>query len=116
MTIWSLPALVDHVVDGDTLSVRFDLGFRIYYDNRVRVAFINAPELSTPAGQTAAAFARSLIAPGAQVTVISHRLDNYGRALGTVSLPEPYTAPDGRTTSDLGEAMLWSGNAVDYRP
>jgi hypothetical protein len=55
-----------------------------------------------------------LLAPGTPIVVVSHGLDKYGRTLATIGMPTAWSAPDGRTTTDFGTAMLWSGNAVPY--
>lgn len=111
---WTVPGVVVRVHDGDTVLAALDLGWHLLLSVSIRLAHINAPELSTPEGQTAAAFARQLLAPGAAVMVRSERLDKYGRTLATITLPTAYQAADGRTTTDFGTAMLWTGNAVPY--
>ena len=40
-------AVVDRVVDGDTLDVTIDLGFHTYIKTRVRMEGMNAPESRT---------------------------------------------------------------------
>lgn len=104
-TEWTVPATVERVIDGDTTVVTLDLGWWIYKQDHVRVAHINAPELSTDAGKHAKAYAETLLIPGTKVTIVSHSLDKYGRALGTIVLP------DG---SDFGDRMLKAGYAVPY--
>lgn len=104
-TEWTVPATVVRVIDGDTVVVTLDLGWWIYKEDHVRVAHINAPELSTDAGKAARTYADMLLQPGTAVTIVSHSLDKYGRALGTITLP------DG---SDFGTKMLSSGHAVPY--
>ena len=64
-----------------------------------------APELDTAAGKVARDRARQLLPVGAEVVLLSHSLDKYGRALAEVTLP------DGR---DYADVMLAEGHAVDY--
>lgn len=45
---WTLPVQVVRVVDGDTLVVRADLGFRINHELKVRLYGIDAPEARGP--------------------------------------------------------------------
>ena len=45
-------AVVDRVVDGDTLVVRIDLGLRVHTVQHLRDRGVDTPELSTPAGRT----------------------------------------------------------------
>lgn len=104
MTVWTVPATVVSVVDGDTAHLLLDLGWYISYGPvRARIAHINAPELSTPEGVAARDFALTLLPAGLKVTFASHSLDKYGRPLGSITLP------DGR---DYGQVMLDSGHAV----
>lgn len=115
--IWTVPATVTRVVDGDTLMLRLSLGWHIYMDARCRLIGCNAPELGTEEGQAARAWVLALLAEhGAadgqivEVTFVSHELDKYGRPLGQVLL----TTPQGVTT-DLGLALMQAGHALPMR-
>lgn len=107
---WQVWAHIDHWIDGDTFSGWTDLGCHIYLGTwehpiRFRCALINAPELSTGApGAAATTYARSL-APAGDYPATSTGLDNYGRPLLDIRLP------DG---SLFSERMLQSGHAVRY--
>lgn len=117
MTVWTVPARVERVIDGDTLDVTLDLGWGLYKRDHVRVHGINAPEKNTEAGKLAKAYADALIYETrgprlqlAEVTVVSHSLDKYGRALATVILS------DGRSFGvemvRAGHAMVWDGTGA----
>jgi micrococcal nuclease len=100
------PAKVVRVVDGDTCHVNIDLGFFTWImDRSVRIAGINAPEMSTPEGKLARDFALKLLPVGTQIQLRSHSLDKYGRVLGSITLPD---------TTDYGVAMVAAGMAVLY--
>lgn len=43
--VWRFPAAVDDVVDGDTLDVTVDLGFRVYSQTRIRLRGIDTAEI-----------------------------------------------------------------------
>lgn len=126
--IWTVPATVVRVVDGDTLILDLDLGWGIHRPlERCRLARINCPELkvdgqSNPAGLAALAFTKdwlqtSAIAlaraggttldygnpAGVPVTFVSRRLDNYGRPLGEVIRLDK---------ANLSDALLGAGHAV----
>ena len=105
MTTWTVPGTVVRVIDADTLLLDLDLGWRITYRARCRLAAVNAPEMATEAGVAAKVFVDGLCPPGCLVTFVSKQLDNYGRPLGTVRLP------DG---SYLAEQLLAAGHAVPY--
>ena len=117
VTVWTVPATVTRVIDGDTIVADLDLGWGVTMrDRHIRLAGLNCPEINTPEGVKARDFTRakmigqmpadgvgrSLAAP---VTVVSHSLDKYGRVLGTVF----YTVGPG---GSLNDDLLASGNAV----
>jgi endonuclease YncB( thermonuclease family) len=72
---WTVPATVVEVLDGDTVVVNLDLGWRVYRnEERIRVAGIAAPEIRGPereAGLAAKAHAESLLPAGREVLVNS---------------------------------------------
>lgn len=105
MREWVVPARILAVHDGDTVTVSADLGWRITFEVHVRLAHINAPELSTPEGKIARVYLASLASIGSVVTLTSHSLDKYGRTLGSLTLA------DGR---DVSVEMLAGGYAVPY--
>ena len=105
-TTWTVPARVVAVVDGDTLKLDLDLGWHIRLTGvNARIYGIDAPEIATPEGKAAKAYAIALLGVFESVVFVSHSLDKYGRPLGTV------TMTDGR---DFGLAMLEAGHAVPY--
>src|SRR5690242_14730992 len=103
MTTWTVPATVSAVHDGDTFTAAADLGWHITLTTPVRVAGVDAPELSTDAGKAARDFVNTLLPVGTAVTVVSHSLDKYGRVLASVRLP------DGR---DLATLLIETGHGV----
>lgn len=71
------------VVDGDTMDLTIDLGFKIYREDRFRLARINAPELRTEEGKQL----KTLLAEkytGATVFVETHKSDIYGRYIAEI--------------------------------
>lgn len=104
MTVWTYPAVVIRVVDGDTCRLNLDLGLHIWRTDNCRIGGINAPEMSTPEGRTAKEYAELLLPAGAQVTFLSKSLDKYGRPLGDISVGGV----------DFAQAMLSAGLAVPY--
>jgi micrococcal nuclease len=96
------------VVDGDTLKVTVDLGFRVVYQTAVRLAGINAPEMNTAEGKRAKAALQALVDRYsgqwvAQTYKNGH--DKYGRWLARL------VTPDG---VDVNEWMLAQGHATRY--
>ena len=94
-------------VDGDTLDLDVDLGFRITTRQRVRLLGCNAPEHNAPGGAEATAFTAAWLAVRPSVTVhtVLDREDKWGRLLARV------IGPDG---ADLTGALLAAGHAVQW--
>lgn len=105
MTVWTVPATVVEVHDGDTARLVLDLGWHITLTENVRLLGVDAPELSTAAGKVVRDFVQGLLPAGAAVTFASHELDKYGRPLGRLTLP------DGR---DLSAVLIETGHGVPY--
>ncbi len=126
MTVWTVPARIVRVVDGHTVEAHLDLGWHITYHTKIRLAGINCPEMSTPAGPAARAYTvnwlNALMPVGdggplnAEVKVVSHTLDKYGRVLGEI-LRQPLNTPPGVTLpiggwESLGASLLPAGHAM----
>lgn len=96
------------IIDGDSLRMWIDLGFNTWRWVHIRLADIDAPELSgenAAAGQAARQFVIDWFASAeTQVFLRSNELDKYGRVLGWVF----------RANGSLNTALLQSGNAVPY--
>lgn len=113
MTVWTVPARIVRVLDADTLEADLDLGWRITYRAKIRLAGINAPEKNTTEGRAARAwvdvYLADVTAAGAwhPITVVSHSLDKYGRVLADVTVQDPRRGP-----WDLGTELLTAGHAA----
>ena len=107
---WIVPATVVRVMDGDTVVVRADLGWRVQLETSVRIDGINAPEMSTPEGVKAHHFASMLIRPKDKVMIISKRLlgatEKYGRTLADLTYGYP--------PASFAEAMVKAGHAKPW--
>ena len=103
---------VTRVVDGDTIDVILDLGFKIIYKSRVRLFGIDTPESRTrnkdekARGKMASKFLEDSIASGNVVirTELKDSRGKFGRVLGTVVV-------DG---VDINKAMCNAYLAVPY--
>lgn len=97
------PAVVMYVHDGDSVTMRMDLGFDVSIVYSCRLYGCNAAELATDAGKAARDNLTALLPPGTAVTVVSHGLDKYaGRFDGSITLP------DGRNLTALLIAEQWA--------
>lgn len=109
---YSYDAWMIDLVDGDTLHCGVDLGMDVAMNATIRFYGINAPEMKTPEGKTAKAFAAQWLlthCPDGKfvLTTIKDRREKYGRYLGII------TAFD---SASLNADMVSSGNAVPYFP
>jgi endonuclease YncB( thermonuclease family) len=77
-------ATVLDVVDGDTLLVRFDLGFTVKKDQRIRLAEIDCEEKDTKAGYKAFEFVRDTLAQVPFIVIKTNKVDVRGRYVGHV--------------------------------
>jgi micrococcal nuclease len=103
-------ATVTHIVDGDTVDLTVDLGFRITNNDRFRLLGINSPERGRPGWAEATAELAKLMPVGSQVTIHSEKplsKEKYGRWLARI------LNADG---TDVNQAMIDGGFAVEYNP
>lgn len=113
--MYEYKARVTTVVDGDTVDVEIDLGFRITTKQRCRLSGINAPE-TKGAEKTAGGAAKDFVfhwlqANGWDVLIRSEKPyadDKYGRFLVII-----YTV-NARVEESLNAAMVRTGHAVIY--
>lgn len=114
MSVWTVPAVVLAVHDGDTVRVRADLGWHVQLDTLVRVDGIDAPELTSPAGKSARLELLKLLPVGSSCTVASKRLlgasEKYGRALADVSSADGVSAAEHMLA--VGAAKPWDGKGA----
>lgn len=109
MTLYTYRAVIDRIIDADTVVVHIDLGFTVWmHDQHIRFAHINAPELKTEAGKAARTYLFSLLGDlpvDVILQTLKDRQDNYGRYLGVF-----ITAAG----INLNEALVQAGHAVRY--
>ena len=110
-------AVIERIIDGDTVEALVDLGFHTFTRRKVRLYGIDAYESRTrdleekEKGLAAKARLQEMIYPPTgdplgKVILISHGLDKYGRSLGTLIV-------DG---VDLNQKLIEEGHAVPYLP
>jgi micrococcal nuclease len=103
------------VVDGDTVDLTLDLGFRMRWTQRFRLLGIDTPELNSTdslervRAKEAAAFLGALLTAGeVRVLTARDRRDKYGRWLVTIFVREP------RGWLNVNEALRDAGLARSY--
>ena len=79
---------VVRVIDGDTIVVHVDLGFRTWRrDEPIRLAHVDAPD-SQPGKMMVTAYVSNLLPVGSRVLCRTFKpADKYGRWLASVELP-----------------------------
>ncbi len=90
-------AYLDKVVDGDTIHVTLDLGFKIRHKEILRLAKINAPEAETFEGKKSSDELKKILAEVPFLIVKTNKTDIYGRYVADVFL-----AGKGEGSSYLG--------------
>lgn len=73
-------AIVDYVVDGDTVDLSIDLGFDIWHKTRVRLLGVDTPEKWFEYGKVVKQYVKQNL-EGKQVQIVSTKQDKYGRYL-----------------------------------
>jgi len=83
--VFTYPALVTQVVDGDTFHALIDLGFGVTLAQRVRLRRIDAPELVTAEGKDAKAFLEKILSRDHNhILMKSIDIDQHGRPIADV--------------------------------
>jgi micrococcal nuclease len=112
--MYTYKAEVIRVIDGDTVVLNIDLGFKIHHITPCRLAGINAPEMNAKDEKVRAAavqskeFLSGLLLEGMEVTIISKKLDKYGR-------PVVYFLAESNKYASVNDLMLISKHAVIYK-
>ena len=83
--MYEYKAVVDRVVDGDTICCTLDVGFNIFIKEKFRFAIINAPETSTLEGKEVKKIVSDMLT-GKAVVLQTAKQDKYGRWLAVVLL------------------------------
>lgn len=96
--IYQYKAKLNKVIDGDTVNLTIDLGFRMTMTANCRLAGINAPEMSTKEGQIAKVYLTTILPES--FVIESTGLDKYGRPIIKIG--------------EINQKMIDSGNAVKY--
>lgn len=86
-------ATIENVVDGDTVDVSVDLGFKVTTRQRVRLARIDTPERAQPGYAAAKDFVREAVLNKA-VMLKTQKVSKWGYYLAEITLE------DGRNLND----------------
>ena len=117
--MYEYKAILDRVVDGDTIDVHIDLGFDVSVKKRVRLAGINAPESRTrdlkekAKGLAAKDRVKAILAENPSFTLESTELGKYGRVLGKIHV-NILDGTESLTQICLNDQLIKEKHAVEY--
>lgn len=97
-------AVVNKIIDGDTVNMTIDLGFRLSYTANCRLSGINAPEIDTEEGKTSKIALTILLGLGNKYLIESTGLDKYGRPIVSII----------KGDTSMNQVMIEQGHAVKY--
>jgi micrococcal nuclease len=99
-------AVIDRIVDGDTVVVIIDLGFRASMKLSLRLYGIDTPELKNPSGKEARKYLQSRLPQGTTIVIntFKNKYDKYGRWLGELWLE----------SENLNQTLITVGHAIPY--
>ena len=112
--MYTYKATIVRVIDGDTVVLNIDLGFKIHHISPCRLAGINAPEMNSKDEKVRAAAVASkeylmgLLPEEMEVTIVSKKLDKYGR-------PVVDFLAESNKYANVNDLMLRSKHAVIYK-
>ncbi len=121
--MYEYKAIVDRVVDGDTIDCTIDLGFSTWKKVRVRMEGMNAPESRTRDKEEKE---RGLAAKDRLVEILKYNdnhcilrvsgLGKFGRALATVHVKtlSPISTESSMTLIDVNKQLIEEGHATEY--
>ena len=96
-------AKVYNIVDGDTIDVEIDLGFKIYTKLRIRLNRIDTPERGDTGFKEATNRLKELILDK-EITLITTKISKWGYYLGDIYLND----------QDINQIMLTENLAKPY--
>jgi len=121
--MYEYKAIVDRVVDGDTIDCTIDLGFSVWKKIRVRMEGINAPESRT---RDLEEKERGLAAKARLVEILEYNdnhcvlqvsgVGKYGRALAAVIVESlsPVSTETSITKINVNKQLIEEGHGVEY--
>lgn len=111
MNFYEYKAKCINVVDGDTIDVQIDLGFKMTTVQRLRLIDIDTPERGQEGYYEATEFTAYHVL-GKEIGITTHKTDSFGRYLAEVFVPYVDDFNDGYSLSDL---LLHEGLAKLYK-
>ena len=111
--LYTYKALIERVVDGDTIWVNIDCGFDIWIRQKLRLRAIDTPELDTIKGREAKEFVEAHLKEVAFVVIKTHGSDKYDRYLADIFYPPPELRRAGLSNEEDSGIVLEQGNFLN---
>ncbi|OFW80935.1 MAG: hypothetical protein A2887_03985 [Alphaproteobacteria bacterium RIFCSPLOWO2_01_FULL_40_26] len=113
--LYAYKAYLERVVDGDTIRVILDLGFKTFHEEILRLKGIDAPEKSTDAGKKSARVLTNILKNIPFLILKTIKIDIYGRYVADVFFDEKKSEVDPQKVADdgvyLNQMLLDKGSA-----
>jgi len=106
--LYTYPARVERVVDGDTLWTEIDCGFGVSIEEKLRLRGVDAPELRTPEGERARQFVEQSLLGCEWIVLATSTVDLYDRYVADVL----YLRGEGDPQRVLDEGRYLNGELV----
>ncbi len=115
--LYTYRAVVEEVIDGDTLRVEIDCGFQVWVRQKLRLRGIDAPEMPGAAGRRAKAFVERALSAVPFVVMTTTRPDKYDRYLSDLFYLPGATDPQAVLQNGLflNQQLLDEGLAVRFQ-
>lgn len=88
--LYAFKAAVMRVVDGDTVWVKVDHGFKFWQPQKIRFRGVDAPELPSDEGEAAKAWVEERLAGIGSVVITTSKVGMYGRYIADVFVGRRY--------------------------
>ena len=108
--MYTYEAEVIRIIDGDTIEAIIDLGFKVFWKTKIRLAGIDAPEIDTVDGIVAYDALRFMIG-SSKIKIVTQKdkQEKFGRYLATV-----YPFAGNGDGISVNELMIKGGYAKPY--
>ena len=96
---------IEKVIDGDTVDVFIDLGFKVWRSERIRLVGVDTAEKNTPYGKATKEYLTQLLA-GKIVKLEVFKPDKYGRYLGKIYIDSEISINDQMVSTGMAKGYM----------
>jgi micrococcal nuclease len=106
---------IEKVVDGDTVDVFIDLGFKVWRSERIRLVGVDTAEKNTPYGKATKDYLTQLLA-GKIVKLEVFKPDKYGRYLGKIYINSEISINDQMVSNGMAKGYMGDSKVGLWTP